>query len=132
MGESVSLTGTVSNGSGNYSYSWSNGLGNTQNVIATPTITRTYTLTVTDNTTGCVATDQVTVRVNSIPNVNAGADEVICLGESVSLTASGGVSYIWSPGGATTPSILVNPTVATTYTVAVSYTHLTLPTTPYV
>ncbi|MCX6291162.1 MAG: T9SS type A sorting domain-containing protein [Bacteroidetes bacterium] len=41
-----------------------------------------------------------------------------CQGETVALTASSGVSYLWSPGGATTSSITV--TVAGRYTVTVT------------
>jgi hypothetical protein len=42
----------------------------------------------------------------------------ICAGSSVTLTASGGsTSYTWMPGGATTASIVVTPTVTTIYTV---------------
>ncbi len=41
-------------------------------------------------------------------------DGVICSGDSVTLTASGGASYVWS-NGATTASITVNLTATTTY-----------------
>ncbi|MEN8194481.1 MAG: choice-of-anchor Q domain-containing protein, partial [Bacteroidota bacterium] len=51
-------------------------------------------------------------------NANAGEDQSICLGESVTLTASGGSTYSWSTG-ATTQSITVNPNETTTYTVTV-------------
>lgn len=40
----------------------------------------------------------------------------VCAGQSVTLTGGGGSSYVWSTG-ATTQSIVVNPTVTTTYTV---------------
>ena len=49
--------------------------------------------------------------------------ETICAGQSATLTAtpsSPGGTYSWSPGGATTQNITVNPTSTTTYTV--SYT----------
>ena len=51
----------------------------------------------------------------------------ICLGSSATLTAtstpSTGVTYLWSPGGATTASITVSPAVTTTYTVVVTNTN---------
>ena len=50
---------------------------------------------------------------------NAGSDQSICQGESVTLTASGGSIYSWNTG-ATTKSITVNPEVTTIYTVTVS------------
>jgi gliding motility-associated-like protein len=43
----------------------------------------------------------------------------ICVGSSVSLTASGGTNYLWSTG-ATSNSINVSPTSSTTYSVTVS------------
>ena len=47
---------------------------------------------------------------------NAGPDQTICQGESVVLSASGGLTYLWS-NGETTDSIEVNPTITTIYTV---------------
>jgi len=64
-------------------------------------------------------------------NTNVGvspASSAICIGSSVTLTAVATpqdpsyspLNYIWSPGGATTASILVSPTVTSNYTVTVS------------
>ena len=38
---------------------------------------------------GCVGTDQVSVSVYPLPNVNAGADQSICDGSSVTLFGTG-------------------------------------------
>ena len=48
----------------------------------------------------------------------------ICPGQSTTLTAtvSGATSYLWSPGGQTTPSITVSPGSTTTYTCTVNGT----------
>ncbi len=46
--------------------------------------------------------------------VNGGT---ICPGDSITLTASGANTYIWSPGNQNTASITVSPAVTTTYTV---------------
>ncbi len=40
----------------------------------------------------------VTIEVFELPEIHAGSDSEICLGESVSLNASGGSSYVWSNG----------------------------------
>ena len=111
LGEGVQLSA-----SGGVSYSWSTGQ-NTSNIFVSPTTTTTYTVTVTD-AQGCTDTDQVTVFVSSV-TANAGPDETICLGESTTLTASGGTSYLWS-NGQSTASITVSPNTTTTYTVTVT------------
>lgn len=79
----------------------------------------TYTLTVTNQTNGCVATDQVAVTSNTAPpTANAGTDLMItCALPSVTLNGAGStsganISYAWSgPGivsGGTTPAPVVN------------------------
>ena len=41
----------------------------------------------------------------------------ICAGQTTTLTATGGTSYTWSPGGLTGSSVTVSPTTTTVYTV---------------
>ncbi|MFH1005001.1 MAG: YCF48-related protein [Bacteroidota bacterium] len=107
-GENATLTAT-----GGVSYLWSTG-ATMASIIVLPITTTTYTVTVT-SAEGCIATDNVIVTVDYVP-ANAGADKIICQGQSVILTASGGTFYTWSTG-ATTTSIIVSPTTTTTYTV---------------
>ena len=54
--------------------------------------------------------------------VDAGPDVLICLGQSATLsaTAAAADSYLWQPGGTTTPSVLVSPLVPTTYSVTIT------------
>jgi len=53
--------------------------------------------------------------------VSLGADASICSGDPVTIDAgNAGATYSWSPGGQTSQSITVNPTVNTTYTVTVT------------
>ncbi|REE25799.1 putative secreted protein (Por secretion system target) [Winogradskyella pacifica] len=112
QGESVTLTA-----SGGISYVWSTG-ETTESIEVTPNATITYTVTVSDDF-GQSEEASVTVTVNSIPLVNAGEDQTICLGQSATLVATGGVSYLWNTGE-TTASIEVNPSVETSYSVEVS------------
>ncbi len=52
--------------------------------------------------------------------------QTICLGASATLTTTSNLlnpTYVWSPGGATTPSITVSPGSTTIYTVTVSGTN---------
>jgi gliding motility-associated-like protein len=51
---------------------------------------------------------------------NAGADDTICKGNAVILSASGGVSYAWSVPGSVGNNITVTPLANTTYTVTVT------------
>lgn len=90
---SITITGVSS-------YSWSPATGLSCSGCATtkasPGTTTTYVVTGTD-TNGCVKTDTVVVKVNSLPSVNAGSDKAICRGDSTTLTASGAATYAWNP-----------------------------------
>lgn len=56
-----------------------------------------------------------------VPAISAmGSSTLICLGETSTLTASGASTYTWSTG-ANGPSIVVTPSVNTTYTVNGTY-----------
>lgn len=68
---------------------------------------------------GCDSTANVTLTVNPLPVVSAGIDQVICMGESVTITASGATTYTWNNGIGTGASHTLTPTVVggTTYTV---------------
>ncbi|MBK9149499.1 MAG: T9SS type A sorting domain-containing protein [Saprospiraceae bacterium] len=114
--------------SGGTSYLWSPGGATTASIVVTPATTTTYTVTVT-NASSCTAVTTRTITVNPLPTAattvseNSGGaanDGIICAGASVTITASGGTSYLWSPGGATTAAITVSPTTNTTYSVTVT------------
>lgn len=98
--------------------------GNGQTVTLTSqslSETTTFSIEALDESTGCSRILSNTWTVNVItpqPSITPAYTE-ICSGNSVTLTASGGVSYLWSTGQ-TTPSITVSPTVNTTYTVTVT------------
>ena len=97
------------------SYSWTGGSTNQTLVVS---VAGTYSVTVTD-VNNCTATDDIVVSIDALPNAFAGTDTTICENESVTLTATGGNSYIWSTNE-TTPSIFVSPAITTTYTVTVT------------
>ncbi len=105
-GDAVTLTGSGG------TLSWSNGV--TNGVSFVPVLTATYTLTGTAN--GCSATDDVIVTVNPLPIANAGADQAICNGVSVTLTGTGGTPS-WT--GGITDGLGFTPNVTTTYTLTV-------------
>ena len=113
-GNSATLTATGGN-----TYEWSNSAGNTASVTVSPASSVNYTVTVT-TTAGCTDTDEVFVTVNNSPVANAGNDVSVCIGNTATLTASGGNTYLWSHSLGSTPSVNANPTISTTYTVTVT------------
>ncbi len=104
------------NGSGGSGYAWSPGGFTTSSITVSPTSTTQYTLTVTD-ANGCTNTAQASVNVNPVPNASAGLNQSICFGESTTLFATGGDTYVWSPGNVNTASLNVSPAATTDYTV---------------
>ena len=113
-GTTVTLTAT-----GGTSYLWSNG-ANTASITVTPAATTTYSVVIT-GTGGCSMTLSSMVTVNPIPNGTVTPSQSICAGTTVTLSATGGTSYLWS-NGATTASIVVTPTATTTYSVVITGT----------
>ncbi len=109
-GESVILTAT-----GGTTYLWNTG-ATTASIEVSPTTTSTYTVTAFSLSGNNTDTDSVTVTVNDNPTVDAGADVTINEGESITLSASGADTYLWSTGE-TTESIIVSPNNTTTYNV---------------
>ncbi|MCA0931044.1 hypothetical protein LCM02_01195, partial [Lutimonas saemankumensis] len=108
-GEKVTLTAT-----GGKKYKWSNGK-TTPTITISPSKTITLTVTVSDG----ITTDEakVKVTVNEV-RANAGKDVSIEEGDEVTLTATGGDTYLWSTGE-TTQSITVSPTKTKGYEVKV-------------
>ncbi|MFH0893035.1 MAG: T9SS type A sorting domain-containing protein [Bacteroidota bacterium] len=104
--------------SGAVSYQWSAGLGTGSTKVVTPAITTTYTVTGTTSL-GCSSTATIIVMVNLNPVINIQtdmADDTLCEGMSVILSASGASSFIWS-NGTNTSFNTVTPSATTTYTV---------------
>jgi gliding motility-associated-like protein len=109
---------------GAQTYNWSPATAlscsNCANPVASPTTTTTYTVTGTD-ANGCSNTDNVTVNLHPQPVIDAGADVTVCSGQAIPLQATGGVSYIWSPGTSlsctTCPNPLASPANNITYSV---------------
>ncbi len=118
FGETNGAASALATGNiGNVSYSW-----NTQPEQTTPLASGltagTYIVTASD-AFGC--TDADTVTISQIPQIlaSAGADTVICLGDTIVLSASGGISYLWNTGEST-QQISVVPPLTTSYSVIVT------------
>lgn len=84
--------------SGGIAYQWTPATGLSDPTVANPqafpSATTTYTVAVTDST-GCTDDAQVTVTVNPLPSLTFGADDEVCLGDTLTLSVGGGVSYQW-------------------------------------
>lgn len=120
-GDSIALQAS---GGSSYVWSPSQGLSSTSssNPMASPADTTLYIVTVTD-TNICSSTDTVIVNVVANPVAIAGSDMTICTGDTITLSASGGAMYQWSPASglssSTIASPLASPPSTTTYTVIV-------------
>ena len=113
--------------SGGIAYQWSPATGlsnpNIANPVATMTQDITYTVAVTDGK-GCTGIDSVALQVHTLPTINTSGGDSICFGQSTTLSASGGVSYNWSPANSlSNPNIanpIASPTATTNYTLQVT------------
>ncbi|MES2514817.1 MAG: gliding motility-associated C-terminal domain-containing protein [Bacteroidota bacterium] len=112
-GASATLTGN-----GAASYTWNPGSLTGTTTVVSPSVTTTYTVDG-DNGAGCTASNTITINVNAAPSLSiASTSTVLCSAGSITLTASGGTTYTWSPISATTASVVDSPTITTTYTVS--------------
>ncbi len=107
-------------------WSWNLGNGNFSNLQNPPTqlynVAGTYPITlVVTNSSGCKDTVNTSVNAFSIPKINAGIDTLVCLGKSISLTAQGASSYVWTPSAGLScsncPNPLASPDTLTKYCV---------------
>jgi gliding motility-associated-like protein len=112
---SVTITGGVPP----YTYNWSNGSTSSS---TGPVSGGVYCVGIQDNT-GCFDTLCITVTSTALPNIVVSpTPDTICAGSQVGLTASGGVSYVWTPAGSglscySCANPNASPSTTTTYTV---------------
>jgi hypothetical protein len=103
-------TAVVLNATGASSLSWNNGVIN--GLYFTPSATQTYQVTGVD-ANNCTNSDEVQIIVNALPVINAGDDQTICSGVSITLSATGGINYQWNNG--VTNGVLFIPTATQSY-----------------
>lgn len=102
-------------GTSPYTYQWDNNGPNDYPNSVSPNTTTDYILDSQDQY-GCKGADTMTVQVNPLPTADAGNDQTICTGESVTLTGSGGGA--WDNG--VIDGEAFTPTTTQTYTYTVS------------
>lgn len=99
-GDSITLTAD-----GASSYLW-NTNAITQSITVSPYNTTRYIVTA-SNSSDCYIKDTVIVTVKALPSPSITGTTIFCDGNSSTLTASGGVSYLWNTGD-TTNSIVAD------------------------
>jgi hypothetical protein len=104
---------------GNVTYSWNTNPVQTGNTASNLPV-GSYTVTATDQQ-GCEATLTQSIESGSVI-ADAGENQIICKGQSVTLSATGGVSYEWSDGfsSASGQTLTFSPASTTVYTVTVT------------
>ena len=124
----VGSTVTLSS-KGGAQYAWTGPNGFTA-AVASPVINNTtlansgkYYVQVT-TMGGCVNKDSTVVSVSPLPIADAGNNDAICEGNTVTLQASGGATYNWLPAtglsNAAIAAPVASPAVTTLYTVTVT------------
>ncbi|MBN9294578.1 MAG: choice-of-anchor L domain-containing protein [Flavobacteriia bacterium] len=118
-------TFVLSNGSTNSTtYYWNTGSGyypvsNQDAQTVTLTSDRNIYLIASDGS--CSDTTMISLTVHPLPDVNTSPDQTICAGASVSLTANGADTYIWTPATGlnttTSSTVAASPSATTTYAV---------------
>lgn len=120
--EGATTTYTTNNIAQAYGYGWMAPIGSTV-ISNSNTITVTYSnssgaISVNAYNSCGVSTDKtVAITVNPKPPTTlVSSSSVICLGETVTLTANGASTYTWSDASNNT-SLVITPSVSTSYTV---------------
>ncbi|MBL7911301.1 MAG: gliding motility-associated C-terminal domain-containing protein [Bacteroidia bacterium] len=103
------------NANGATTYTWSNNVF-TPSQSVNPVVPTTYSVTGKD-ANGCVNTETVFLNVLIQPTLTIIGTPTVCLGNLLTLTATGGLDYTWNTGE-TTNVIAVSPQANNTYTVS--------------
>lgn len=110
--------------SGATTYAWSPATGLNSTTLATvnanPTVTTNYI--VTGSTNGCAVKDSVLLSVFANPTVTVSPSNTsVCANQGVTLTASGALTYTWTPtstlSASTGATVIAKTATTTTYTV---------------
>lgn len=115
-GDLISLQAT-----GLASVNWSSGIGNSPNVVVSPDITTTYSVSGVSSE-GCVATESITLVITPL-SIDVSPNQTICENGSTTISANGvgGNSFVyhWGHTADTNPIQEVNPSSPTVYSVYV-------------
>ncbi len=105
---------TTLSSSGANTYLWNTSATSTSITVSPPSNTN-YTVVGTDNN-GCMDSASFNVTVLPNPDVTISGLDSICIGESLTLSASGAQNYAWNTGS-NSSSISISPLSSTNYSV---------------
>lgn len=96
------------------SWNWVFGNGNVSGLQNPPTqlysIAGIYNVQlIAANSSGCKDTATTIINAYALPAINAGVDTMICKGTGITLHATGGVNYVWSPSAGLSCNNCANP-----------------------
>jgi len=101
---------------GAQTFTWNGSLIQNE-IYTTPSVTTVYTLSGTDSL-GCENTFNVSYQVNPKPTLSISpAQQTICAGETITLTANGATTYSWIPGNLTGSQVALSPKVTSNYVI---------------
>jgi hypothetical protein len=112
-GNSVTITAT-----GNaVTYSWQPGGQITSSIVVSPSVSTTYSVIGTGTNT-CARTWTFTQNIVPSPINVSSTSSLLCVGQSATLTATGGTAYTWAPVTSTLSTVVISPTITSSYTVS--------------
>lgn len=126
-GSEVNFQVVDQNNLGTSSYSWIPTVGLNNSSVSNPTFISgvgnpSYTVTITSDD-GCKNTETINLIEESVGTTSITADQIICAGESVNLTATGGSTYSWYPSQGLDridiANVVASPRTSTKYTVRI-------------
>ncbi|MEC8616467.1 MAG: hypothetical protein VXY28_02095, partial [Bacteroidota bacterium] len=104
----------VLNASNGDSYTWLPNYNidneNTYNPIIYPEVDTTYIVTGID-TNGCTNIDSVQITIDALPTITTSNDTSLCIGDSITISANGGVSYLWLTTDSIDQTTINNPSI---------------------
>lgn len=116
-GAPVVLGAGASGGVPGYSYIWQGSVpGNTYSALQQSQGVFTYTATVTD-AASCSLSKTLSLSYILSPTLTNIPSQTICPGTTATISTSGANTFTWFPGGITSSSLTVSPSVQTTYSV---------------
>ena len=111
-------TATINAAAAATSYTWLplNTSGASNSLVVSPQVNTTYTTVVSDGT--CSGIGTISIATNPNPTITVSAtSSMVCQGDPVTITVTGGNNYTWTPGNLSGASVTVNPTAPTAYVV---------------